>query len=354
MAPNTENLTAVLFKKDDLRLEQRPIPEPKDDEVLLKMGCVGICGSDIHYYAHGRCAEFVVKEPMVIGHEGSGTVAKVGKNVKNVKPGDKVAIEPGVPCRRCEFCVKGEYNLCPGIFFCATPPDNGNLCQYYTHDADFCHKLPDNMSLEEGALMEPLSVGVHACNQANIKFGDHVLITGCGPIGLVSLLAAKAMGATKVIMTDIVDHRMKVALKAGADAVVDVSKGTVEEQVGQIKKLLGGDLAKVTLDCSGFETSMRLAIHGTRPGGTIVLVGMGCSGDMTLPLSAALCKEITIKGVFRYRNCYPTAIAMVSSGKVNVKQFITHNFNLDQSLEAFDTARHGKGNPVKVMIHCSK
>ncbi|KAJ1527853.1 hypothetical protein ONE63_007793 [Megalurothrips usitatus] len=353
MAPNVENLTAVLVKAEELRLEKRAIPEPKDDEVLLKMGCVGICGSDVHYLVHGRCATFILNAPMVIGHEGSGTVAKVGKNVKNLKPGDRVAIEPGVPCRKCEFCKTGKYNCCPNIFFCATPPDDGNLCQYYTHAADFCFKLPDNMSLEEGAMMEPLAVGVHACNQGEVKFGDNVLITGCGPIGLVSLLAAKAMGAVKVIMTDITPHRMDVALKAGADAVIDVSKGTQDEHTEKIKSILGGDLPRVTLDCTGFESSMRLAINSTRTGGVIVLVGMG-SSEMKLPLADALTREVVIKGVFRYRHCYPTAIQMVASGKANVKQFITHNYTLEQTVEAFDTARTGKGNPIKVMIHCSK
>ncbi|KAK3928529.1 Sorbitol dehydrogenase [Frankliniella fusca] len=353
MAPNVENLTAVLFKKQDLRMEKRPVPEPKDDEVLLQMGCVGICGSDIHYLVHGECATFVVKAPMVIGHEGSGTVAKVGKNVTHLKPGDRVAIEPGVPCRNCKACCSGKYNLCPNIFFCATPPDNGNLCQYYTHNANFCYKLPDNMSLEEGAMMEPLSVGVHACNQAELKFGDNVLITGCGPIGLVSLVAAKAMGASKVIMTDIVDHRLQVALKAGADAVIDVSKGTIDDHEKQIKAALGGKLPEVTLDCTGFESSMRLAVRCTGTGGTIVLVGMG-NAEMKLPLADALTREVAIKGVFRYRHCYPKAIEMVASGKANVKQFITHNFTLEQTLEAFETARSGKGNPIKVMIHCSK
>ncbi|KAE8748489.1 hypothetical protein FOCC_FOCC004783 [Frankliniella occidentalis] len=353
MAPNAENLTAVLVKTQDLRLEKRPIPEPKDDEVLLQMGCVGICGSDVHYLVHGQCATFILKAPMVIGHEGSGTVAKVGKNVTHLKPGDRVAIEPGVPCKNCTACMNGKYNLCPNIFFCATPPDNGNLCQYYTHDANFCYKLPANMSLEEGAMMEPLSVGVHACNQAELKFGDNVLITGCGPIGLVSLVAAKAMGASKVIMTDIVDHRLEVALKAGADVVVNVSKGTIDDHEKQIKAALGGNLPQCTLDCTGFESSMRLAIRCTATGGTIVLVGMGNS-EMKLPLADALTREVVIKGVFRYRHCYPKAIEMVSSGKANVKQFITHNYTLEQTLDAFDTARTGKGNPIKVMIHCSK
>jgi len=207
-----DNLTAILYKTGDIRLEQTDIPEPGNDQVMLKMDSVGICGSDVHYWTHGAIGDFVVKAPMVLGHEAAGIVEKCGKNVKHLQVGDRVAIEPGVPCRLCDYCKQGRYNLCLEMKFCATPPYHGNLCRYYAQDADFCFKLPDNVSLEEGALMEPLSVGVHACRRAGVSLGKSVLICGAGPIGLVNLLTAKAMGADEVVITDISEHRLQVIL----------------------------------------------------------------------------------------------------------------------------------------------
>uniref|UniRef100_A0ABD2WZ25 Sorbitol dehydrogenase n=1 Tax=Trichogramma kaykai TaxID=54128 RepID=A0ABD2WZ25_9HYME len=180
--------------------ENTKIKEPKNDEVLLKMACVGICGSDVHYLVNGRIGDFILNKPMIMGHEASGTVIKLGKEVKHLKIGDKVAIEPGIPCRVCNFCKKGKYNLCAEMKFCATPPIDGNLQQYYTHPADLCFKLPKNVTLEEGALAEPLSVAVHACKRAKVRVGSKVMIIGAGTIGLMILVTAKAMGADKVVI----------------------------------------------------------------------------------------------------------------------------------------------------------
>ncbi|XP_044735411.1 sorbitol dehydrogenase-like [Chrysoperla carnea] len=344
-----DNLTAVLYKKEDLRLEQRPIPVPKDDEVLLRMDSVGICGSDVHYLVHGRIAHFVVDKPMVIGHEASGIVDKVGKNVKSLKPGDRVAIEPGVPCRVCTFCKTGKYNLCDEMVFCATPPYDGNLTRYYTHPADFCFKLPDHVSMEEGALLEPLSVGVHACRQANVMIGDSVLILGSGPIGLVNILAAKSMGASTIIITDIVDSRLAKAKELGATHTINTKSITKVKE--HIEKLLG-DLPNKTIDCVGAEATIRLGIEATRAGGNLVVVGLAAD-EVKIPMAYALSREITILGVFRYCNDYPLALDIVASGKVNVKPLITHHYTLEETLEAFETARTGRGNAIKVMIHAN-
>ncbi|XP_065349064.1 sorbitol dehydrogenase-like [Cloeon dipterum] len=349
----TTNLTAVLHKIDDLRLEDRAIPEPQDHEVLLEMGSVGICGSDVHYLVRGAIGDFVVKAPMIMGHEASGTVAKVGKNVKNLKVGDRVAIEPGVPCKACEYCKHGRYNLCADIIFCATPPCHGNLCQYYTHAADFCFKLPDHVSLPEGALLEPLSVGVHACRRADVRLGSTVLVTGAGPIGLVSLLSAKAMGATNVIITDIMQNRLDLAKELGADHTILLDKDSDETAiVKKIHALLGKEPDK-TIECSGAESSIRIAIQATKSGGVVVIVGMG-KPNVTIPLVNALVREVDIRGVFRYANCYPLALEMIASGKVDVKKLITHNYTLEQTLEAFENAKTGAGGAVKIMIHCKK
>ncbi|BES94295.1 Sorbitol dehydrogenase [Nesidiocoris tenuis] len=353
MAPNADNLTAVLYKVNDLRLENRPIPEPKDDEVLLKMGSVGICGSDVHYLVHGRISDFVVKEPMIMGHEAAGTVAKVGKNVKNLKVGDRVAIEPGVPCRICDFCKEGKYNLCLEMVFCATPPVHGNLSRYYVHAADFCFKLPPHVSLEEGALLEPLSVGVHACRRAGVGLGSNVLVLGAGPIGLVTILTAKAMGASKVLAIDLLDDRLALAKNCGADLTLKISRDDSPANVAKkVEEVMGAKPDK-TMDCTGFSNTINIGLESTKSGGCFVLVGMGAS-EVKIPLVSYAIREIDIRGVFRYCNDYPLALDMVASGKVNVKQLITHRFELEETVKAFDTAKTGAGNPVKIMIRCNK
>ncbi|XP_055614684.1 sorbitol dehydrogenase-like isoform X2 [Uranotaenia lowii] len=346
-----DNLTAVLYGIEDLRLEQRPIPIPKDDEVLLEMDSVGICGSDVHYLTNGRIGDFILTKPMVIGHEASGVVSKVGASVKNLKPGDRVAIEPGHGCRVCEFCKTGRYNLCAEMIFCATPPYDGNLTRYYTHPADFCYKLPDHVTMEEGALLEPLSVGVHACRRAGVGLGSRVLVLGAGPIGLVTLITARSMGAGRIVVTDLLQNRLDVAKELGADATLVIEKGVSEQDVvKKIHALFGGTAPDKTIDCSGAEATSRLSILATESGGCAVLVGMG-PPEVKLPLVNALAREVDIRGVFRYCNDYPAALALVASGKINVKRLITHHFNIEETAEAFNTSRHGLGGAIKVMIH---
>lgn len=267
------------------------------------MDCVGICGSDVHYLVNGRIGDFIVKQPMVIGHEASGIVAKLGANVKNLKVGDRVAIEPGYGCRVCEFCKCGQYNLCADMIFCATPPVDGNLARYYTHPADFCYKLPPHVTMEEGALLEPLSVGVHACRRAGVSLGSNVLILGAGPIGLVTLIVARSMGAGRIVITDLLQNRLDVAKELGADGTLLLEKTVSEtEIVKKIHTLFGGAPDK-TIDCCGAEATSRISILATRSGGCAVLVGMG-PAEVKLPLVNALAREVDIRGVFRYCNEY--------------------------------------------------
>jgi L-iditol 2-dehydrogenase len=225
------------------------------------------------------------------------------------------------------------------------------LCRYYTHAADFCYKLPDHVSLEEGALLEPLSVGVHACARAGVTLGTTVLVTGAGPIGLVSLLVAKSMGASKVIVTDLVEGRLAVAKELGADHTIKVNPTDDPAQLAQQIKGFIGDLVDVTIECTGAESSLKLAISGTKSGGVAVVVGMGAP-TVNIPIVDALVREVDIRGIFRYANTYPKALALVASGKVNVKRLITHHFKLEETLQAFETSRTGAGGAIKVMIHC--
>lgn len=345
------NLSVVLHAQGDLRLEHRPIPEPGPNEVLLQMHSVGICGSDVHYWQHGRIGDFVVKKPMVLGHEASGRVVKVGSAVTHLKPGDRVAVEPGVPREMDEHFKSGRYNLSPTIFFCATPPDDGNLCRYYKHSANFCYKLPDNVTFEEGALIEPLSVGIHACRRAGVALGSTVLICGAGPIGLVSLLVAKAMGASQVVITDLAKDRLSMAKELGADFSLEVKReDTAAELAKKVSELLG-DQPQITIECTGVQSCIQTAIYATRSGGVVVLVGLGAEMT-TVPLINAAVREVDIRGVFRYCNTWPMAIAMLASKKVNVKPLVTHRFPLEEAVQAFETTRQGLG--VKVMLKCDE
>lgn len=211
-----ENMkTAIMTGIGKMDLVERPIPQPKDDEVLVKIEYVGICGSDLHYYEHGRIGDYIVEPPFVLGHEAGGIVTALGKDVTNLKIGDKVALEPGKTCGQCEFCRTGRYNLCPDVIFFATPPIDGVFQEYATHEARLCFKLPDNVSTLEGALIEPLAVGFHAANQGGAKAGQTAVITGAGCIGLVTLLALKTMGVSKIIVADVMEKTTGESSSAG-------------------------------------------------------------------------------------------------------------------------------------------
>ncbi|CAH1797257.1 unnamed protein product [Owenia fusiformis] len=345
-----KNISAILYSKGDLRLEERDIPTPGKGEVQVSIHSVGICGSDVHYWTHGAIGDFIVKAPMVLGHESSGIVTALGEGVKHLKVGDRVALEPGVPCRACDYCKTGRYNLCPDVEFHATPPYHGTLARLITHAADFCFKLPDHVSFEEGALLEPLSVGIHACKRAGVTVGDNVLICGAGPIGLVNLLTAKAMGAATVCVTDIDEGRLKVAKTLGANHTVLVTSRDAKALASQVKECMDGKI-DITIECSGAESSIQLGIFATKSGGVLVLVGLG-PAEVKLPIVDAAVREVDIRGIFRYCNTYPTALAMVASGAVNVKPLVTHHFALEKTLDAFETARTGAGGAIKVVIDC--
>lgn len=341
---DTENLVAVLKGLRDLQIEKRKLPEKLGEhEVLVSMRRVGICGSDVHYFAHGRCGHFQVDGPLVLGHESSGVIVSVGSRVKHLKPGDRVALEPGVPCRRCHSCVVGRYNLCPDVQFLATPPVDGSLSKYHIHDAAFAFKLPDNVSFEEGALAEPVSVGIHACNRAGVTAGSTVLVLGAGPIGLVSLLAARAAGATVIIVTDVREDRLEVALQLGA------TKAIHSAQLKQYIQDNNIDI-DVTIECSGVESAIHTGMVLTRPGGKMCLIGRGPNPTINVPLYYAADREVDLIGVFRYANVYPKALALMASGQIDAKRIVTHHFKLQDVKTAFEVAESGAGGAIKVMF----
>lgn len=350
------NLTLVLKEKLKMELEQRPLPpKPGSNEVTLATHTVGICGSDVKYWQQGKIGNFVLTKPMILGHETSATVIEVGENVKSLRPGDNVAVEVGLPCSTCARCRAGKYNLCNDMAFAATPPYDGTLTRYFNHPADFCFKLPEAVSLEEGALLEPLAVAVHACQRAGIKLGDVVLVCGAGAVGLLNMLTAKAFGASHVIMTDVLESRLEFARKIGASETMVVQRGAtpkdlaarVCEIAGRLKP--GCEGIDVVLECSGAESSLNLALESTCVGGKIVCIG--CQPDtVTLHLSSAIMREIDIMSVFRYRNCYPIALALVESGRINVKPLISHRYRLEEAIQAFEACSKGEG--VKILISC--
>lgn len=338
---------AVMKKIGEMGYEERPIPQVRKHEVLVKLEYVGICGSDLHYYEHGGIGDYIVKPPFVLGHEPGGTVVEVGEEVTHLKVGDRVALEPGKTCGKCEFCKTGRYNLCPDVVFFATPPYDGVFQEYVAHEADLCFKLPENVSTLSGALIEPLAVGMHAANQGEAQAGQTAIITGAGAIGLVSLLALKYKGISEVIVIDIMQKRLDKAIELGATHVINASEVDAVKKVIEITKGKGCDLA---IETAGTEITTNQLIHMVKKGANIVLVGYGKSGLMNLEMSLALDKEITFKTVFRYRHIYPMAIDAAASGKIDLEKIVTNFFDFDDIQHAMDQSVKNKQDIVKAVV----
>lgn len=340
----TDNQQVNILSADlSMHLEQRPIPEPGPHEVQIAVKSVGICGSDIHYYEHGRIGPFVVEQPLILGHEASGVITKVGSDVTHLTPGTKVAMEPGVPCKTCTQCRAGNYNLCPDVIFFATPPVDGTFAQYITLDADFAHPVPDHVSYDAAALMEPLSVGIWANRKANTKPGSRVLITGAGPIGIINAMVAKASGAAHITMTDTNDDRLATASELGF-TTLNPSKDTINDVLDE--KHASFD---ILIECSGAPSAIAQGIRALAPAGTAVLVGMAANGNVEIPIDVIQGKEIWLTGTFRYANTYPTAVELVSSGAINLDQLVSKVFPLEEAEQALS---YYKSDPaaMKVMV----
>ena len=337
---------AFLHRPGHIGIEEMDIPVPRDDEALIKIKAVGVCGSDVHFYEVGRIGDFVVKDPLVLGHECAGEVMEVGKGVTKLKVGDRVAVEAGVPCRKCKFCRLGRYNLCADVTFLATPPFHGAFREYIAHPEDYLFKLPDNMSYEEGAMIEPLSVGVYAAERGKVNIRDKVAVLGAGPIGLMTLQAARARGAADVLITDLENFRLNFAKNLGASMTINAKE---DDPIQKVLDYTNGG-ADVVMDCVGLPETIQQTIKIARPGATIVWIGMPTTDGIPVRAVEAICKEVDIKGIFRYANSYAPAIKLVSNGKVDVKSMITTSFVLDQVQEALEYPGKHPGTCIKVMV----
>ena len=340
------NKTFYMTDIEKLEVGEAPMPVIGPDDVMIRVRSVGVCGSDLHYYRSGAIGDFVVKYPFVLGHEAAGVIEEVGENVRNLKKGDRVCMEPGVPCMKCEECLSGHYNLCRDVKFWATPPYDGVLSEYVSHPAAFTFKLPDSMSFTEGALVEPLAIGLHACNQGGVKLGQTVVIMGAGCIGLVTLLAAKAYGATRIIVGDLIDKRLDKARELGA-----IAFNTKEADfAAEVMKLTNGRGADVCIDCAGFSATVDTCLTVAKPAGVVIIVGLGEDRVNGFNTGIMSTRELTVKSIFRYRNLYPTAISAIADGRIDVASIVSHRFKFDDTIDAFATCHRDIRNVVKGVI----
>lgn len=336
--PDTAMRVSLLDGVGKVCVAERDVPVPGAGEVLVRVAAVGVCGSDTHYFEHGRIGPFVVEEPLILGHEASGRIVAVGHGVDPARLGSRVSIEPQKPCRKCLECKAGRYNLCPEMEFFATPPVDGAFAEYVALYADFAHNVPENISYDAAALIEPLSVGIWACQKARIGAGSKVLIAGAGPIGVITAQVARAFGAHEVHVSDISTERLTFVLGHGATHAHDAAQPLASLE------------ADAFIDASGVGTAIRTGISAVRPAGQVVLVGLGAN-NLEIPVNLIQNREINLTGVFRYANTWPLAISMLSRGLVDLDSLVTGHYSLDEVETALTCGRE-PGN-MKAIVNPS-
>lgn len=330
------NRVALMTELGHIAITTRPDPEPGALEAVVQLEAVGVCGSDTAYFTHGRIGNWVVDGPIVLGHECAGQVVAIGDAVTTVKVGDRVAIEPGTPCRTCDECMAGRYHLCPNLIFLATPPYDGALAERIAIDARNLYRLPDALSFEQGALLEPLSVGIWGCHRAGLRPGDDVLVTGAGPVGLLAGAVAMAHGARSVTVTDPSTFRLGVA-----------------ENLGLSVQPSGEESSRtfdVLLECSGAKGVLGSGMRHLRPAGRAAMIGMPKEEYVGLPLSQVNAQEVTLSLVNRYNHTWPQAIALVEAGRVDVSPLVTHHFGLHESADALMLSSRVPDS-IKAIVH---
>ena len=319
------------------------------DDVRIAIRTVGICGSDLHYYLHGAIGPFVVREPMVLGHEASGEVVAVGSNVRDLTPGDRVCMEPGIPDWSSRASRLGLYNLDPAVAFWATPPIHGCLTREVVHPANLTFKLPDNVSFADGAFVEPLAVGMQAANKARVQPGQVAVVLGAGTIGMMTALAALAAGCARVIMTDVQEDKLAVARRYEGIETVNVA---TEKAADRVAAATAGWGADIVFEASGNPRAYEGLFDLACPGGAVVLIGMPPK-PVAIDVVSAQIKELRIEHVFRYANVFPRAVALLASGKIDLKPLVSRTYPFEQSVEAFEFAAQAHPEVVKVQIEIS-
>jgi L-iditol 2-dehydrogenase len=338
---------ALLNGIRDISIGEFPDPVIGDGDALIRIRSIGVCGSDVHYYTHGRIGRYIAKPPFILGHECAGEVLEVGKDVTNVKPGDRVAVEPGVPCRRCGFCKSGRYNLCRNVVFLAAPPYHGAFCEYLGHAADFLFPIPDEVSFDEAAMCEPLSIGIHSVARSGIKLGDRVLIIGVGPIGLANLQAFLSAGAGEIYVSDLDPARLEFAKKMGATHGFDARD---PELAAKLRDLTEGLGPEIIVETAGSAEATAASVDIVRPGGVVVLVGLSPEGTVPMNTITAIDKEIDMRGIFRYANTYPAALSLIARGAVDVKSIVTARYPLDETAQAMADVADRKPGIIKACV----
>ncbi|MDE2768210.1 MAG: NAD(P)-dependent alcohol dehydrogenase [Chloroflexota bacterium] len=333
---------AYLESALQVRTHDVPLPDPGPGEVLIRIRSVGVCASDVHYYEHGRIGRYVVREPLILGHEPAGEVVALGSGVDSLAEGDRVSIEPGVPCRACVHCRTGHYNLCDDVVFMATPPVHGAFVEFVAHPADFAYRIPDHVSYDEAALIEPLSVGHFAARRGQARLGDRAAILGAGPIGLMTLLALQSQGIHDVTLVDVEPFRLDKALELGAADAIDASA----EDVGQTRAAR----FDLVFETAGNSTTLTQTTRIARRGGRVVLVGMTDADLTPIDTNELVDKALDIAGVFRYANTWPLAVDLLSRGAVDLKPLITGHYPLEAAGQALESARTRKDANIKVMV----
>jgi D-xylulose reductase len=342
----------VLERQDELSLRDFPgidrveeVLGPRD--VRIKLHTVGICGSDVHYYTHGRIGPFVVREPMILGHEASGTVIEIGSEVTTLKPGDRVCMEPGIPDPNSRAARLGMYNIDPAVRFWATPPVHGILRPTCVHPEAFTFKLPDSVSFAEAAMVEPLAVGIHAATKARIRPGDNAVVMGAGPIGLVTALSALAGGCARVFVSDIAQPKLDIATSL-SPAITPINVAH-EDLAACIRAATDGWGAEVVFEATGSPRAAAGVFEPLAPGGCVVMIG-GQPDPIAYDAGAAMVREARVENIFRYAHAFPRCVNMIASGAINVKPLITRTFDFNESVRAFEIAASAPPNDVKMQI----
>jgi len=338
---------ALLYGPKDLRIEERPEPIIGPGEMLLRVRAVGVCGSDVHTYLHGRIGPTVLQSPLILGHEFGGQVAQVADEVDNVRLGDRVAVDPARNCTTCEFCLKGHPNLCENLHFCGLWPDDGALAEYMACPARLAYSLPESISYGGAVLLETLGIAIHAADLGKLRVGYEVAVLGCGPIGLLVIQMARLSGATRIFATDLLDNRLEFARQCGATDVLNAGEADPVAWVAEQTKGRGVDVA---FEAAGAAETPTQAVEMARHGGTVCLIGIPVEDRTEFRASSARRKGLTIKLVRRMKHTYPRAIALAQRGLAELQSLLTHEFPLEEAEKAFQLVEHYGDGVIKAVI----